>query len=410
MGQDHPGKVLGRTTRNRAMRTQRRVFTGVKWWWAASMMTLALGLGFITAEAQRSSAVDAVCASCHPETDVEQRRSSLHAQAQPCMTCHHVGFSNDAAVSTSRRREACVQCHVDVLPSHPRQLEDAPACTECHTLHGDPAIAAAGPRLSRACTACHEATHPLHQQVDEGAPLCTQCHSAHTGRPIADDARLSSLCEACHETVHPSHAEVDEDALLCTLCHAVNAEPSTVAPGEALSRTCESCHRSLPAAHANVAEGAPLCDECHSFANDATITEASVEISRRCGACHADQLSDFESGGHAAALAGDHANGDVPDCVACHAAHADPLESPVNPRLAATARCMECHSLDALIEKYDLPENVSASYGRDFHGETLRFLLSHPREENSPDVRDLIENKPQFNVAVGLAARGIEAL
>jgi Tfp pilus assembly PilM family ATPase len=31
-------------------------------------------------------------------------------------------------------------------------------------------------------------------------------------------------------------------------------------------------------------------------------------------------------------------------------------------------------------------------------------------DENSPDVAPLMENRAQFNVAVGLAARGIEAL
>ncbi|MBI4541956.1 MAG: cytochrome b/b6 domain-containing protein [Gemmatimonadetes bacterium] len=54
--------------------------------------------------------------------------------------------------------------------------------------------------------------------------------------------------------------------------------------------------------------------------------------------------------------------------------HAAEREGLADVRLAATVRCIECHSNELLARKYDLPDRAGRSYTEDFHGETVQFL------------------------------------
>lgn len=103
---------------------------------------------------------------------------------------------------------------------------------------------------------------------------------------------------------------------------------------------------------------------------------AGPVTSARCAECHRDVMIGFMSGGHSGGL-GDEPNGDLPNCMTCHASHMDPGAERSQLRLAATVRCMECHSQELLVDEYGLPMVVS-SYESDFHGATARFMWSHP--------------------------------
>jgi cytochrome b subunit of formate dehydrogenase len=184
--------------------------------------------------------------------------------------------------------------------------------------------------------------------------------------------------------VHPSHADVD-GGLTCTVCHSVDAGLQQ-ADASAYVEQCVSCHSTVRPAHARVERDAPSCVSCHSFATDPSIEESTASIAERCAACHSDEAAGFAAGGHADGMGSD-PNEDLPDCLTCHVTHVDPGQERAYLRLAATVRCIECHSQETLIDQYGLPRNVGSSYMEDFHGATTRFLWNHPGSEvNQPAV------------------------
>jgi cytochrome b subunit of formate dehydrogenase len=133
-----------------------------------------------------------------------------------------------------------------------------------------------------------------------------------------------------------------------------------------------------------VADGnAPTCLDCHDFRLDAP-TDASA-TSARCASCHVDAAIGFSGGGHAAGLAAD-PNPDLPTCLTCHTSHVEPGADRSQLRLAATVRCIECHSRELLVDEYGLPA-VTESYEDDFHGATARFMWNHPEAgEDLPPI------------------------
>ncbi|MEJ2678555.1 MAG: cytochrome b/b6 domain-containing protein, partial [Gemmatimonadota bacterium] len=286
--------------------------------------------------------------------------------------------------------------------THTGKDGSAATCTDCHTIHAD--TAAAGPYLvsDATCTSCHTVRHTLHAGV-KNAPSCTDCHTmhheagAHTvsmvslgvgAAPSMGGHALSSAekkCETCHADVHPSHASVEQQGKLpCTSCHEVDAAMPTARVATLLAAECTSCHTAVHPAHAEV-DKPVLCTDCHDFATDPPVAEAGATLSRHCATCHTDAMQGFESGAHAVNLAAD-VNPDLPTCVSCHDVHDAAEQGLVGVRLAATSRCIQCHSKPELAEKYGLSTNVAASYVDDFHGTTAEVLAEHPLNMKGPNV------------------------
>ncbi|NNG16893.1 MAG: hypothetical protein HKM89_10470 [Gemmatimonadales bacterium] len=196
-------------------------------------------------------------------------------------------------------------------------------------------------------------------------------------------------CADCHE-VQELRASVHGPTLPCLSCHADDRhrdfpQDSVVSAGKR-SAICAACHEEVHPSHPAVGEERPLCTDCHLAHRDPPVAQAIPTLARRCGSCHAQELADFEAGGHAAAIAEDAPNTDVPNCMTCHPNHAAPTDVPVNARLEATALCVDCHSRDLLIRRYDLPEMAGQTYATDFHGTTLQFEWRHPSGEDQPEV------------------------
>ena len=211
--------------------------------------------------------------------------------------------------------------------------------------------------------------------LDVANAACLACHGRRGAAIEIDGARFrvsahgrSLTCQSCHLDVH-SGIPTDPAA-------------ATLLPGE----TCGQCHESVYPSHVQPSIGRAVCTLCHSVHTDPPIAEAGPTMSERCGRCHPQARAEYDAGGHAAGLAEEEPNSDLPNCLTCHADHAAPGESLREVRLFATTRCMECHSRELLISKYGLPEEVSDSYARDFHGETLQFLWRHPAGEDQPEV------------------------
>lgn len=344
-----------------------------------------LAVGATGAAAQHLENMRSVCQSCHTGVDAHFEGALSHAPDVTCLTCHHIGYSNDPVVSSSRRLEACLGCHEELPRTHMLAGPEAPVCTSCHEIHADPAVA--GPNLlaEGTCLSCHESRHTLHAAVGEGAPACVSCHALHTdGLPATEAVDAASSCTTCHEAPHPSHASVGE--LECTTCHDVDATTPVAAVKTELAATCETCHEDIHPTHMVDGEPAALCTDCHSFATDPPLAEAGAAISRNCGSCHETEYAEFEDGGHGPALDRRDPNTDAPTCVTCHTAHSENSATVIGMRLQATSRCIACHSDPELVNKYGLSENVGASYVDDFHGSTAQFLSIHPEEADQPDV------------------------
>ncbi len=346
-----------------------------------ALVTLSGGAWATGGLAQQLDRVPSMCADCHGLVVADKMEAITHADSISCLTCHHIGFTNDPTAAADRRLDACSDCHQELASSHTEAPEsDGPGCTECHSIHGDPSLEAATASLSARCVQCHAPSHRLHEEVGADAPDCVQCHEAHTGRAFhAQDPATIERCASCHEEVHSSHADV-EDGLTCTKCHSVEQQPAADRESAGREESCVACHLDTHPSHRTVEADAPTCVACHSFASDPPMSGAQHAVSERCGSCHEEEVQAHATGGHAAGLGAD-PNPDLPTCLSCHRSHVDPGEERAYVRLAATVRCLECHADQTLVDEYGLPRNVSASYQEDFHGATARFLWNHPGSE-----------------------------
>ncbi|HSM16934.1 MAG TPA: cytochrome b/b6 domain-containing protein [Gemmatimonadales bacterium] len=207
---------------------------------------------------------------------------------------------------------------------------------------------------------------------------------------VGQDTRAEDrYCADCHE-VDRLRISVHGPTIPCLSCHHEDRhrdfpQDSAVAARKR-SAICADCHEDVHLSHRDVAEGAPLCTDCHSAHTDPPPAQAPGLLAGRCGSCHAQELADFEAGGHAASIALDSPNSDLPTCMTCHPPHPASAEGTGEARQAVTALCVDCHTSDLLIRRYDLPRLAAETYARDFHGTTLQFQWRHPSGKNQPDV------------------------
>jgi cytochrome b subunit of formate dehydrogenase len=349
--------------------------------YAALLLALTLG-ATAPLGAQEGPAVPAICADCHEGVRDKHLGALGHAEEITCLTCHHIGLTNDPVLEESLRQDACVSCHEEtddahVASSHVDVDGASPSCMDCHSVHADPSPAEADVSISRRCASCHvEVEHTLHATVTDDAPACTECHTSHSGDVFhPEQASLYEGCSTCHEATHRAHAEAAED-FACTVCHGASG-PSAADAADDLSQQCGVCHTDIHPSHSEVGdEGSPSCLDCHDFEMDSPMEMAGPATSARCAECHEDAMDGFTTGGHAEGL-GEDPNADLPTCVTCHQSHMDAGQDRSLLRLAATVRCVECHSQELLVDAYGLPL-VADSYEDDFHGATARFMWSHP--------------------------------
>ena len=344
-------------------------------WVVLPMLLLALGTQTDTARGQESRG-QRVCTECHKNIDPDREQALGHADSISCMTCHHVGMSNDPQKISAARVKVCQDCHTRVQPTHTRGKKGQPECSACHDIHTDAPLKNAELPAAR-CQSCHEQPHVLHKGVADAS--CTSCHKLHGGRTLrAVDTGVQKQCVGCHKDAHPAHAELSTRTPACTRCHSLasDARLAALPTGAALTRQCMGCHKNMVQPHQNIARDKtkPECVDCHDFTADPKLPAAQITISQRCGSCHESEMKEYRAGGHAKGLAPLAPNQDLPNCVSCHKAH-DATHAALPVRLSATQGCVQCHSDDRLAEKYDLPRYAGGSFTDDFHGATVQFAM-----------------------------------
>lgn len=338
-----------------------------------------------SAGAQGADQVLAVCQDCHRGTGDDRVRALSHADSISCLSCHHVGLTNDPVEARANRLQACASCH-EGLDSRHRAVagEGAPECTVCHSIHSDPPLPGAAASIDERCATCHVEPHAPHAPDAEHPPGCVDCHAEHAPSGAARPSRAET-CSGCHQNAHPMHASVPE-LEDCSVCHEV-AVPVGEAPRGVREAECLRCHAETPAAHVAVTPRV-TCVECHDFSVSAVGEgpEMSAAPGLLCGSCHEEELTAVVGGGHGDAVASLH--GDTPTCASCHALHA-PQDVQTDGRRRAireTVRCIECHESEAVVGPYALTPFIGASYADDFHGATVRFLAAEGPEAADEDV------------------------
>ena len=331
------------------------------------------------AQVERESVIPSKCVECHGAAAMNKLGALTHADTISCLTCHHIGFTNDPDSAKILRAQACKSCHEGHLPGTHIDVasEEAPLCTDCHSIHADPSNPEeAGAQISARCATCHTMEHPLHANAGAEKPTCTQCHTSHSGKSFdAHDRDVVGGCLECHDKAHPTHDDVD-GILQCQRCHTEAERPAEMVIRMSGQAECSTCHGDMKPAHADFKDmrGERVeCLACHDFNGNTPVEMSGEQMSERCASCHEDAMNGILKGGHAKFL-GDEDAAALRNCLTCHTTHVEPSEERALLRRKATERCVACHSEGMKIEKYGLPSTVTESYGDDFHGATMQFL------------------------------------
>jgi hypothetical protein len=98
-------------------------------------------------------------------------------------------------------------------------------------------------------------------------------------------------------------------------------------------------------------------------------------IANTCGqsSCHVNQLKDYTGSIHQVGVSKD--NKDAPTCNNCHGNHgivSKNLENKLEKSRELVQLCSNCHSSVAMIERNDLPTQVTETYSESFHGLATR--------------------------------------
>ncbi len=305
------------------------------------------------------------CRSCH---ETEAAQTGHGAGDATCLDCHVVHGEPRLDWAKAQLSARCASCHGQPHELHAGVKQDAPLCVDCHDVHGTrehpaseevrTAASGAGEEgatpMTAACVSCHADVHPSHPKTGANAVDCVQCHEPDAALPVArDSVKLAAACVSCHESAHHTHQGVGEGAPLCTDCHSFADDPPvTELSGTVIADRCAACHAdamqeylrgghsvglTAPESHKSV----PTCLTCHAdmLQGETNSAPDRMAATSTCIGCHSNKklaetyglsttvVKSYQDDYHGTTLGFMNAMGSadsvaVLTCEDCHGAHA----------------------------------------------------------------------------------------
>ncbi len=348
--------------------------------------------------------VSSTCGKCHGSHE-KNFKNSIHMQvlnkgnneAPTCTDCH--GSHKIITGKISVESQACLKCHLDEkkfpgdkkgsasFVTHYKTsihaaiekdgLLEAAGCVDCHGNHmiynpSDPKASTKRARQIETCGKCHKDIVGSFKKSKHGqelikgndkAPTCTDCHDEHDIQStlLSNDfskINLTEKCLSCHKDGKIPHKNFKGEEELIT-GYQKSVHYLALKEGNFDAPTCYQCH----GAH-----------EMESTENpDSKINKKN--IAKTCGesGCHGKQLIDYRGSIHEIGVGKD--SKDAPTCNNCHGNHGiltKNLENKLEKSRYIVTLCSNCHSSVVLVERNDLPTQVSETFSESFHGLAIR--------------------------------------
>ncbi len=285
-----------------------------------------------------------LCSTCHMEIADWQSRPNLHSpfRLNECSTCHQPHASSFANLSKSPGSGTCMSasCHPNnaaFQTAHRGYPVVEADCSRCHDPH---ASMQAG--FFRGL---------LHKPFAEGD--CSDCHaSAASANPFQVKETQDRLCGGnCHmEQVLLSRdapfSHVSAGGVGCTACHNPHAGDETGLLNERPQELCLSCHdpggASSGQAGRFTSHGENLiCSSCHAPHGAEQPLLLITDPVSLCTKCHTHRHGSSHPMGVGAR---DPRNGQLMDCLSCHAMHDAPYDKYMHFG-GERELCISCHTL-----------------------------------------------------------------
>jgi predicted CXXCH cytochrome family protein len=198
-------------------------------------------------------------------------------------------------------------------------------------------------------------------------------------------------CVTCHTNIrtfpHPDRNAVSYRDFklnyytICKNCHE-----------EQFNLTLDSVHQRQLAAGNNEAA---VCTDCHNPHTQQRLTNADtgklldyarLHIPETCSQCHSAIYDEYKESVHGSALTQE-GNLDVPTCIDCHGVHNIQSPNTATFRNSTPFLCAQCHTNNALMQKYGISTDVLNTYVADFHGTTVvLFDKTYPDQPTNKPV------------------------
>jgi hypothetical protein len=284
------------------------------------------------------------------------------------------------------RWDDCVTCHMEQKGAMRASYVDASAlessvhknlkCLDCHSDVGE---------------VKHVVGEVPHQRYPEKVDCTKQCHVEGNGMGAPDFSPMEQYKDSIHGIARKAAVE---DAAACTDCHGRHNirpkdDPESTIHRSNIPRTCAVCHEDMQVVikhhiHAEMPfqeyersvhgkalyrdglfEVAAVCTDCHGTHDiqGAGMPNLRPRRPETCGRCHIGIFVVYRKSTHGMAAVEDQ-NPDAPVCTSCHGEHT--ISVPTDGEVSEI--CSQCHAVEGLMTKYEIPVDRTATYEQSYHG------------------------------------------
>ncbi len=377
----------------------------------AVFLSIVLFTSMTEINAQKKTADNSACLGCHDDPTITMTRGrkevslnvksftlprSVHGSLK-CQDCHK-GFDPDNVPHMDKIQPVnCMNCHTDAFEKHkfhPQMKKNLTNgspngnCKGCHGYHDvtspkNPNSKTSYFNSTQYCGNCHKLEKDLHmvsqhsielKKNDPNAPTCIYCHRY----PITPGNTKFKKVEL----------KLNQEKL-CASCHIKNAQNS-------FSRSLIDYDKSVHGMAIRKGKNAAICVDCHGShdlkkASDPKSSVNRLRIPEVCGKCHISIAMEYSTSIHGITLK--KGNPDSPGCTYCHGEHAIRPQAKVDQKIITDNQmsfntmvtnkmlyCVECHTNEAMMKKYNI---LTVSKAHDWlpnkgaHWETVRCVDCH---------------------------------